>query len=162
METETTGRVFPPLPELGREDTYYGKVAHKAEKKGDLHTRAAYKVAQYITLGNNPVLPWPDKLKYFRHALEKHAKPQPPIDDEVWAFYQRLQDWVRRECGIEALRLAGIENEALSARSAAHEARFRIVSDAARFFRDLLGSDQPDWFTAGDYEQLRKIQLRWA
>ena len=47
---------------------------------------------------------WPKKLKYFQYALEKHAVPRPPIDDDVWAFYQKLQDWVRRECGAEAIR----------------------------------------------------------
>ena len=28
------------------------------------------------------------------------------IDEQVWAFYQQLQDWVRREAGEEAIRLA--------------------------------------------------------
>src|SRR5437016_10972875 len=66
---ETTGQthhVFPMLPDLGEEDTYYGKIAHKAEKKGDIHKRAAYKVAQYITLAKDPPLSWPEKLKYFQ------------------------------------------------------------------------------------------------
>jgi hypothetical protein len=153
---------LPTLPELGRENTYYGKVAHKAEKKGDVRTHAAYKVAQYITLGkeaNN----WPDKVKYFRHAIEKHAKPRPPIDDAVWAFYQQLQDWVRQEAGVEAMRTVQIEDEFFTARVNQNEARFRIVSDAARFFRDILGAgDKPNWFTDADFEKLRRYQLKWA
>ena len=32
---ELMGPEFPEFPELGKEDTYYGKIAHKAEKKGD-------------------------------------------------------------------------------------------------------------------------------
>lgn len=159
---ETTGRVFPNLPELGREDTYYGKVAHKAEKQGDLYTRAVYKVAQYLTLAQNPSLKWPEKLKYFRHAIEKHAKPTPPIDDEVWAFYQRVQDWVRIECGAEALRLTATENQFFTERKMQHEARFRIVSDAAQFFRDVVPAECPGWFSAEVYDELRAIQLRWA
>ncbi len=159
---ETTRRIFPPLPELGEANTHYGKVAHKAEKQGDLDTRAVYKVAQYLTLARNPTLAWPEKLKYFRHALEKHAKPNPPIDEEVWAFYQTVQNWVRSECGAEALRLTSIENQFFSERLAQHEARFRIVSDAAKFFRDIVPSECPDWFLPEPYAELRAIQLRWA
>ena len=36
MDMDTMKRVLPPLPELGQDDTYYGKIAHKAEKSGDL------------------------------------------------------------------------------------------------------------------------------
>src|SRR5256885_8257912 len=63
---DTTVQEFPEFPELGKEDTYYGKLAHKAEKKGEIHKRAAYKVAQYITLAQDPPLSWPDKIQYFR------------------------------------------------------------------------------------------------
>ena len=154
---------LPALPELGREDTYYGKLAHKAEKAGDLHTRAANKVAQYLTLARKKP-EWPEKLKYLQYAIEKHAKPQPPIDDAVWAFYQGLQEWIRQEAGAQALVLAAKEDEFYTERTRQSEARFRIVSDAARFFRVLLGvtGDRPDWFTEGDYQQLRKLQLKWA
>ena len=159
---ETTRKVFPDFPELGQEDTYYGKLAHKAEKQSDLHTRAVYKVAQYLTLAKNPSLPWLEKLKYYRHALEKHATPVPPIDDEVWAFYLKLQDWVRRECSQEARGLVATENQFYDERKKQHEARFRIVSDAAKFFRDIVPSDCPDWFTPAIYSELRAIQLHWA
>src|SRR5437763_10919594 len=125
---DSTVQEFPQFPELGKEDTYYGKLAHKAEKKGEIHKRAAYKVAQYITLAKDPPLSWPEKLKYFRHALEKHAQPRPPIDDEVWAFYQQLQGWVRQECGAEALRLASAEDDFLAARIERKEPRFKVVS----------------------------------
>lgn len=156
-----SGRVFPDLPRLGEENTYYGKLAHKAEKHEDVYSHSAYKVAQYITLGREAE-EWPKKLKYFRYALEKHAVPKPPIDDDVWIFYQKLQDWVRRECGEEALRLAGREDEFLAERARMNEARFKLVSDAAKFFRELVPSECPDWYRPHDYEQLKVIQLHWA
>src|SRR5256885_4079759 len=76
-------RIFPPLPEIGHPETYYAKQVHRADKRGDQHAHEAYKVGQYITLGLNPYLPWPDKLKYFRHALARHCNPPPYPDDEV-------------------------------------------------------------------------------
>jgi hypothetical protein len=159
---ESTERTFPPIPDLGREDTHYGKIAHKAEKQGDLYTRSVYKIAQYLTLGLDTKLAWPEKLKYFRHALEKHAKAVPPIDEDVWAFYQGLEKWVKDVCGAEAIRLCEVESEFLTARAEQNEVRFRIVSDAAGFFPQFVPSECPDWFTPEDYEALRAIQLRWA
>lgn len=154
-------RAFPDLPTLGEENTHYGKIAHKAEKQRDKYTRAAYKVAQYITLGREAE-DWPKKLKYFQYALEKHAVPRPPIDDDVWAFYQKLQDWVRRECGAEALRLASKEDDFLAERLKTGEPRFKVVSDAAQFFPHLVPPECPDYFRPKDYEQLRLLQLHWA
>jgi hypothetical protein len=159
---ESVGRTFPSIPELGQEDTHYGKIAHKAEKSGDLYTRSVYKIAQYLTLALNPDHPWPEKLKYFRHALEKHAKPVPPIDDDVWNFYQGLEGWVRTICGAEALRLIEREDEFFVERANQHEVRFRIVSDAARFFPQFVPAECPEWFTAEDYEKMRSIQMKWA
>jgi hypothetical protein len=162
MEAISSGEL-PTLPELGREDTYYGKVAHKAEKKGDLHTRAAYKVAQYLTLAQGAAT-WPDKLKYYRHAIEKHAHPKPPIDENVWAFYEQLKAWIRQEAGAEALRIARLEDHNFIDRTGKNEMRFRIVSDAAKVFRELLGAggERPEWFNEHDYNLLRQFQLKWA
>lgn len=158
----TTDRALPSIPELGEENTHYGKLAHKAEKAGDLHARSVYKVAQYITLGKEAA-DWPEKLKYFRHALERHAKPRPPIDGPVFAFYEQLKDWVRREVAAEAFRLVRKEDEFYTERANQREPRFRIVSDAARFFREILGADdRPDWFTEADYRRLKQYQLKWA
>jgi hypothetical protein len=158
----TTDRILPTLPELGQENTYYGKLAHKAEKAGDKHARSAYKVAQYITLGREAPT-WPEKLKYFRHALESHAKPRPPIDDAVFAFYEQLKSWVRQETAVEAMKLVQKEDEFFTERTNQREARFRIVSDAAKFFREILGAgERPDWFTETDYNRIRQYQMKWA
>src|SRR5258708_28119268 len=135
---ETTEAVFPPLPELGEEDTYYGKIAHKAEKKKQPHKRAAYKVAQYLTLAKDPPLSWPEKLEYFRYALQKHAKPRPPIDDDVWAYYQQLQAWVRQECGAEALRVASAQDDFFAEPLNQKGPAFKILTQAAQFFPPLV------------------------
>jgi hypothetical protein len=160
---DTIDDKFPQIPELGRENTYYGKVAHKAEKQGDLYTRAAYKVAQYITLAKEATN-WPEKEKYLRHAIEKHAHPKPPIDDDVWAFYNQLKEWVQREAGIEARKLTAFEDESYTERVGQGEPKFRITSEAAQFFRQLLGQsgEQPEWFNEHDYRFLRLMQQKWA
>lgn len=161
MRQESTSRTFPDFPKLGEENTHYGKLAHKAEKHGDVYGQAANKVAQYITLGREAP-EWPKKLKYFQYALEKHAVPKPPIDDEVWAFFQKLQDWVRRECGAEAIRLASKEDDFLADRQKLGEARFKLTSEAAQFFRQLVPSECPDYYRPQDYKQLRLLQMYWA
>jgi hypothetical protein len=160
-EGEPSRYSFPPLPELGQEDKFYGKLAHRAEKDGDIYGVSANKVAQYITLGRDAEA-WPEKLRYFRHALEKHAQPKPPINDEVWAFYQQLQDWVRRETGKQALRLVEREDEFYMERIAQHELKFRITSDAAQFFRQFHLDEQPDWFNAEDLRKMQLIRSKWA
>ena len=154
-------RVFPDIPKLGEENTFYGKIAHKAEKKADVYTQSAYKVAQYITLGREAE-EWPKKLKYFRYALEKHAVPKPPIDDDVWAFYQKLQDWVKRETGAEAIAMASRLDNSLAARVKLNELRFKLTSEAAQFFRVMVPEDCPDWFRPQDYNQLKVMQMHWA
>jgi hypothetical protein len=158
---QSTSQTFPAFPKLGEENTHYGKLAHKAEKQGDVHAASAYKVAQYITLGREAE-EWPKKQKYFQYALEKHAVPKPPIDDDVWAFYQKLQDWVRRECGAEALRIVSKEDDFLADRLKLGEARFKLVSEAAQFFRPIVPTECPDYFRPQDYHQLRLLQLHWA
>jgi len=75
-------RTFPPMPEIGRPEAYYAKHVHRADKLNDLHSHEAFKVGQYITLGLNPYLSWPEKLKYFRHALNRHCNPPPYPDDD--------------------------------------------------------------------------------
>ena len=154
-------RIFPDLPRLGEENTHYGKIAHHAEKNDDPYTASVYKVAQYITLGREAP-DWPHKLKCFRYALKKHAMPKPPIDDDVWIFYQKLQDWIRRECGVEAIALASKQDEFLAERQKMKEPRFKLVSEAAQFFRELVPAECPDWFRPQDYEQLKVMQLHWA
>jgi hypothetical protein len=46
----TPNQELPPLPEVGRPESYYAREVHRADKRGDVHTRESFKVAQYITL----------------------------------------------------------------------------------------------------------------
>ena len=86
----------PPLPEIGYPEAYYARKVKKADLAGDVHTREAYKVAQYVTLAVQPHLEWQDKLRYFRHAIRRHCNPPPLPSDAIWLFYKGLADLARR------------------------------------------------------------------
>jgi hypothetical protein len=154
--------VYPEFPALGKNDEYYGRVAHHAEKEKDPYTHAAYKVAQYLTLAK-AAKNWTQKIRCYRHALEKHAVPHGAVDPSSAGFFEKLQDWVRRECGEDALRLASEEDEFYAQRLLAHkEPRFKIVNEAAHFFPPMVPETCPMWFFKEDYEALRLLQLQWA
>src|SRR5581483_3658578 len=59
-------RQLPPMPEIGRPESYYAKLSHEADRVGDRHAREANKVGQYVTLAMDPHLTWEEKLKYFQ------------------------------------------------------------------------------------------------
>lgn len=156
-------RVFPPLPEMGETESFYGRKAKQADKDGDVHARAAYKVAQYIASALAPDLPWNEKLRYLEHAVKKHAVPPPPLDDEVWNYYQQLQDLVRTNAGQEALRLAQAQNETFTARSNAGEPKYKIRADAAPYFRQFIPSEEcPAWFHLWDFNALKAMRNQWG
>jgi hypothetical protein len=153
---------FPALPNIGLPDATYARAIQVAVAEGDVHTREAYKIARYLSLAAHPKLTWPDKLKYYQHALRKHCAPPFP-DDEVVKHYHRLAEVVREHCGAEALRLASQEDDMYAARSALGEERSKIEDDAEIFFGDLLGTgDQcPDYFNEVDWQQLKLIRDQW-
>src|SRR5574340_698393 len=99
MAMMTQTRNLPPLPVIGRPESYYAKLAHEAERTADVHAREAAKVGQYLTLALDPALAWEEKIKYFVHALRRHCQPPPFPDDEVWTFYRQLADLVRQHAG---------------------------------------------------------------
>src|SRR4051794_19161230 len=103
------------MPKIGQPEVVYANLCKMADKAGEIHTHESYKVAQYVTLALNPYLEWPDKLKYFRHALQRHCVPPQYPSEEVWQFYHARADLVREHAGTEALRLLSNEDE-LSAR----------------------------------------------
>jgi hypothetical protein len=152
---------FPDLPALGKEDTHYGRIARHAEKEKDPYTHAAYKVAQYLTLAR-AAKTWTQKIRCYRHALEKHAVPHTAVDASTARFYEKLQDWIRRECGADALQLASEEDDFYAQRLAHKEPRFKIVNEAAHFFPPMVPETCPMWFFKDDYEALRLLQLQWA
>ena len=154
---------MPPLPEMGETEKVYGKRAQHAEKSGDVYGASANKVAQYVTLGLDPALDWTGKVRYFEHALKKHAAPKPPIDDQVIAFYQQLQELVKQHAGAEALKYVYQEDAVLQERKEKKEPSFKLRSDAAQFFKQFLPhGDKPDWFNNADYRELIAIRNKWA
>lgn len=159
----TQSRLSAPLPEIGRPESYYARLAQEADKAADPHSHEAAKVAQYITLAIDPNISWDEKLKYFRHALKRHCVAPPFPDEDVWMFYNRLAAWVRQHAGQEALRLASTEDDMYAARLSFGTARDQIENEAETFFAKLIGEgDQcPDWITEEDWGQLKLIRDQW-
>jgi len=157
-----TTRLFPPMPEIGRPETFYAKMVHRADKAGDTFAHEAYKVGQYITLAMDPHLVWEQKLKYLSHAIKRHCSPPPFPDDEVWMFYRQLADLVRQYAGQEALRIASTEDDLYAARLAMGQLRDKIAEDAELFFLRMIPTDAPPaWFNEDDYRQLKMIRDQW-
>jgi hypothetical protein len=159
----TRQRTFPPMPPIGRPESFYAKLAHEADKMGDLHAHEAAKVGQYVTLALDPALTWDDKLKYFRHAIKRHCQPPLYPDDDVWVFYKNLAELVRQHCGAEALRLMSREDDLYAARLSMGQEREMIENEAEEFFGKIMGSDEhkPDWFSETDWGQLKLIRDQW-
>jgi hypothetical protein len=148
---------------MGQSESFYGHKAREAETTGEIHLRAGYKVAQYITSALAPELSWEQKFKYFEHALRKHAAPPPPLDEAVMKHYAKLQDLVRTHAGQEALRVANAQHAAFGARLAAGEAKYKLRTDAIAFFRQIITSEEcPDWFHLWDFNALKALRNKWA
>ena len=159
----TQNRPLPPMPPIGRPESFYAKLAHEADRAGDRHAHEAAKVGQYITLGLDRTLEWDEKLKYFRHALKRHCQPPTLPDDDVWMFYKNLAALVQQYCGQEALRIASNEDEMFAARISMGQSRDGIEDEADEFFAKLIGiGDQcPEWFSEGDWAQIKLIRDQW-
>lgn len=151
-----------PVPEIGRPDAYYARLISLAEQQGEPRLRAGAKVARYITLASNPHLSWPEKFRYFNHALKHHCVP-PTIDAETQPYYEQLAELIRQHCGAEALRLASAEDDMYAARVALGQDRREIEEDAETFFGMLLGTADPcpAHFTETDWSQLKLIRDQW-
>ena len=154
---------IPPMPVIGRPESYYAQLEHCAQRSGLSHHHEAAKVGQYITLALDPSLEWPQKLKYFQHVLKRHCVAPPLPDDAVWVFYQDLADLVRSYCGREALRIASIEDDIYATRERMGQPREKIENDAELFFEKIMGhSDhRPDYFSEGDWAQLKLLRNQW-
>ncbi len=161
MATQTV--TFPPLPDIGRPESFYAHRIHQADRAGDHFSHEAHKVAQYITLALDPNLEWEEKLKYFTHALNRHCQPPPFPDEQVWMFYKRLANWVRENAGSEALRLASLEDDLYAARLNMGQDREKIEDDAEIFFARLLGTGDrpPEHFNEEDWQQLKLMRDQW-
>jgi hypothetical protein len=152
------------MPEVGKPETYYAKMVHRADKDGDVFAHEANKVGQYITLALDPRLSWEQKLRYVQHALKRHCNPPPFPDDDVWMFYKQLADLVRQYAGQEALRIACQEDDLYAARLNMGQTREKIADDAEEFFGRLVPHDDhcPEWFNEEDFRQVKMIRDQWV
>jgi hypothetical protein len=162
MITQQTTPV-PEMPPVGLPESQYARLIHRADKTGDVHGRESYKVAQYITLALDPHLRWPQKLRYFEHALHRHCNPPPLPDETVWLFYRNLCSLVRDYCGQEALRLASKEDDVYAKWVAMGCTQERIDSSAREFFNELLGEGLkcPEHFHEEDWQALQVFRKQW-
>jgi len=150
------------MPEIGHPERYYAQLAIVAESSHDIHARAAAKVGQYITLAIQPRLIWEERLKYFHHALRRHCAPPSMASQEVWIFYQRLANLVRRHAGEEALKVIVVEDDLYAKRKATGQTFLRIRADAASFFYRFIPTERcPEWFNAEDYAQMKLFRDQW-
>ena len=154
---------LPPLPEIGRPESYYAQQVKLAEQYHNHHAREAYKVGQYVTLGLDRRLDWEKKLRYFNHALRSHCSAPPGASDKLWLFYGQLGDMVRRNAGAEALRLASLEDDYYMGQIRAGVPKPTVMIQAEIFFRKLLGdrSEKPDYLNQEDFEQIRILRNQW-
>jgi hypothetical protein len=154
---------LPPLPPIGKPESFYSKLAHEADKAGDVHLHESAKVGQYITLALDRHLGWDEKLKYFRHAIKRHCNPPSFPDDEVWTYYRNLADLVRQHAGQQALKLASQEDDMYAARLSMGQEREMIENEAEEFFAKMIGSGDhcPEWFLEEDYQQIKMIRDQW-
>jgi hypothetical protein len=148
----TAEKKLPPLPEIGRPDVYYARLINLAEEQNDPRLRAAAKVARYVTLALNSNLPWPEKFRYFSHALKHHCVPL-SIEPDTQPYYEQLAELIRQHCGTEALRLASAEDDMYAARVALGQDRSTVEEDAETFFGMLLGNGDhcPPHFSETDW-----------
>jgi len=159
----TQQRVPPAMPPIGRPESFYAKMAHDADRAGDVHSREAAKVGQYITLALDETLPWEEKLKYLEHVLKRHCQPPPFPDSDVTDFYEELANLVRQHAGQEALRIASREDDLYAARLSMGQSRNQLEDEAEEFFARLMsGADQcPEWMNEADWTQLKLIRDQW-
>ncbi len=158
-----TATEYPPMPEIGHPESYYARLAKRAERDGNHHLHESAKVGQYATLALDPSLDWEEKLRYFKHALSRHCVPPAFADDSAWKFYRDLADVVRDTCGREAMRICSAEDDLYAARLDMGQDREKIETDAELFFQRLIGnySECPDWFSHEDWEQLKLMRDQW-
>jgi len=156
-------RQLPPMPEIGLPESHYAKLAHHADRTGDVHAHEACKVGQYITLALDEHLSWEQKVKYFQHALKRHCLPPPYPDDDIWLFYQQLGNLVKQYATSESLRMACTEDDLYAARLSMGQNRDRIEEDAEEFFGKLIGTGDacPEYFNEDGWAQVKMIRDQW-
>jgi hypothetical protein len=156
-------QVLPAMPEIGHPERFYAHRVRSADRIHDIHTHAAYKVGQYITLALGPHLLWPQRLKYFQHALRRHCEPPLLPNDEIWMFYRQLADLVRTYAGQEALKVLSFEDDQYAKRLQLGQLREKICAEAESFFLGFIPSETcPDWFHEEDYASMKLLRDQWV
>jgi hypothetical protein len=151
------------LPEIGLDEREYTRLVKLADQQNNPHLHEAHKVGMYVTLAVSPTLPWPEKLRYFKHALNRHCNPPPFPDEATWLFYRELANLVKQYAGAEALRLASKEDDFYAARLSIGQSREKIEAEAEEFFTSLIGdfNRPPDWLTDEDFATIKMIRDQW-
>ena len=158
----STVLTLPPMPEIGHSENYYANLAHRAHKQCDLTARDAHKVGHYVTLALNKHLLWPEKLRYFKHALDHHCIPPPFARDKMLEFYRDLTATVRKHCGAEALRMISAEDDTYAKRLPMTHDLEVLFNECERFFAKFILSEEcPDWFESEDYEAMKLMRNQW-
>jgi hypothetical protein len=153
---------FHPLPVIGHPEAWYKRHIEQAEKTGDVHARASYKVGLHVTAGLNHGASVEEKFRHFRHALKHYCSPPPDSDDAVKSFYQKLCDLTRRHASHEALLAARKEHESLMKRLQSGTPREQLEEEAETFFLQLLGHERcPEWCTKDVAPQVEKLRDYW-
>ncbi|MDB5332820.1 MAG: hypothetical protein JWP03_3971 [Phycisphaerales bacterium] len=157
-------RELPALPAIGLPESHYAKLIHRADKHGDTHLREALKVAQYVTLGVDPHLPWEKKQRYFEHAIRRHCEPPPLASEETWLFYMQLKDLVKQHAGQEALKIASHADDAYAHRMRLGQSADDLRGEARMFFRRIMGDGEvkPVTFSEDDWHQLKLMRNQWV
>jgi hypothetical protein len=159
-----SGPRLPPLPEIGQDEHVYANQARIADEQADREARDAAKVGLYVSLAIHRPMSWPDKLRHFRHALDKHCHVSRNASVRVWKWYHALAHLVREHCGQEALRLASRKDDVYAARLAMGVRREEIEASAKKFFHELIGDgvDCPDHMLPDDFIMIRMIRDQWC
>ena len=163
LSTDMAGPRLPPLPEIGQDEHVYANLARLADERADREARDAAKVGLYVSLAIHRPMSWDQKLRHFRHALEKHCRVSRNSSVRVWNYYHALAHLVREHCGQEALRLASRKDDVYAARVAMGISREEIERGARTFFRELIGEgiDCPEHMLPDDFIMIRMIRDQW-
>ncbi len=155
----------PKMPRIGLPEKVYLQAAKEAEARGDDLTVEAAKVGQYVSLALRDLdAPWSTKLKYFRHALKRHARPPEHADDVTKQWFGKLAHHARAYAGAEALRLAAEQDDCFEARQSMGQSEDNIADDAESFFDAVCPHCDtcPPIYNPEDWEQLKSLRDRWV
>jgi hypothetical protein len=155
---------LPKMPKIGLPEKVYLRAHDEAKARGDDLTVEAAKVGQYVSLAlRDPDASWSKKLKYFRHALKRHAQPPEHADAITKEWFAQLARHVKAYVGAEAVRLATEENERYRTRVDMGQGIDGIAEDAEEFFDNVCPHCDtcPPVYNPEDWERLKVIRDRW-